>query len=166
MVHTGKGTKIIFLDCDGVINSIQWEAVRRDMPPESIVDDAIDPRCLKRIVDVCAATGAKIVISSDWRVNWPFARTRLEHAGIPEGLIIDRTPVFNIVPGMHHFSRGEEIQAWLDDHDDIYDYIIIDDREDFLPDQIRLHLVHIDNWVGFTEKYKKSAIEMLSASLI
>lgn len=154
--------KIIFLDCDGVINSVQWEAVRKDMPPASVIDDAIDPRCLERIVSICDATGAKIVLTSDWRINWPFARTRLERAGIPEGLIIDRTPVLNVISGMHHYSRGEEVKAWLDEHDDIYDYIIIDDREDFLTDQIRLHLVHTNNWVGITEKDRQAAIEMLS----
>lgn len=153
--------KIIFLDCDGVLNSIQWEVARKDMPPGSVVDDAIDPRALNRIVNVCEITGAKIVLSSDWRINWPFARTRLERAGIPEGLIIGRTPVLNVVPGLHHYSRGEEIQAWLDGHDDVYDDIIIDDREDFLPNQKRLHLVQTDNWVGFSEKDKKLAIEML-----
>lgn len=154
--------KIIFLDCDGVINSVQWEAVRKDMPPASVIDDAIDPRCLERIVSICKETGAKIVLSSDWRINWPFARTRLEHAGIPDGLIIDRTPVLNVISGMHHYSRGEEVKAWLDEHDDIYDYIIIDDREDFLTDQIKLHLVHINNWVGITKKDRQAAIEMLS----
>lgn len=154
--------KIIFLDCDGVINSIQWEAVRKDMPPASVIDNAIDPRCLGRIISICNETGAKIVISSDWRINWPFARTRLEHAGIPEGLIIDRTPVLNIIPGLHHYSRGEEIQAWLEEHADIYDYIIIDDREDFMPDQIRFHLVHTNNWIGISEQDERAAIEMLS----
>lgn len=154
--------KIIFLDCDGVINSIQWEVVRKDMPPASVIDNAIDPCCLGRIISICNETGAKIVISSDWRINWPFARTRLERAGIPEGLIIDRTPVLNIIPGLHHYSRGEEIQAWLEEHADIYDYIIIDDREDFMPDQIRLHLVHTNNWIGISEQDERAAIEMLS----
>lgn len=154
--------KIIFLDCDGVVNSIQWEAVRKDMPPASVIDDAIDPRCLGRIISICNETGAKIVISSDWRINWPFVRTRLERAGIPAGTIIDRTPVLNVIPSRHHYSRGEEIKAWLDGRDEVYDYIIIDDREDFLQDQIRLHLVHTNNWVGITEKDRQVAIEMLS----
>lgn len=154
--------KIIFLDCDGVLNSIQWDAVRKDMPMESFIDEAIDPRCLKRIVSICETTGAKIVLSSDWRINWPFARTRLERAGIHEGLIMDCTPVLNTVQGMHHHSRGDEIQAWLDAHDDVYDYVIIDDREDFLQDQVRLHLVHVNNWVGITEKDRMAAIEILS----
>lgn len=79
--------KIIFLDCDGVINSIQWEVARKDMPSGIVVDDAID---------------------------------------------------------------------------DIYDYIIIDDREDFLSEQIPLHLVHTNNGVGFSEKDKVKAIGMLS----
>lgn len=157
-----EARKIIFLDCDGVINSIQWEVVRKDMPPASVIDDAIDPRCLERIVSICKVTGAKIVLSSDWRISWPFARTRLECAGIPEGLIMDCTPVLNTVHGMHHHSRGEEIQAWLDVHDDVYDYVIIDDREDFLQDQVRLHLVHVNNWVGITEKDRLAAVEMLS----
>lgn len=150
-------SKVIFLDCDGVINSIQWEVVQKDMPPASVIDDAIDPRCLARIVSICSETRAKIVLSSDWRINWPFARTRLERAGIPEGVIIDRTPV---VPDVN-LSRGEEIRAWLNEHDFVYNYIIIDDRDDFLPEQ-RQHLVQTSPWVGITDKDKNKAIEMLA----
>lgn len=157
-----KGRKIIFLDCDGVINSTQWEVTRKDLPPGSYVDNAIDPRCVQRIVEICEATGAKIVMSSDWRVVWPFSRTRLERAGIPEGLIIDCTPFLDQLPGALRVSRGTEIQAWIDTHKDTYDYLIIDDREDFTPEQTRLHLIHTNNWVGITEKDTNAAIEMLS----
>lgn len=152
-----KARKVIFLDCDNVVNSIQWEVVRKDMPPASVIDDAIDPRCLARIVSICSETRAKIVLSSDWRINWPFARTRLERAGMPEGVIIDRTPV---VPDVI-LSRGDEIQAWLNEHDYVYNYIIIDDRDDFLPEQ-RQHLVQTSPWVGITDKDKNKAIEMLA----
>ena len=101
-------------------------------------------------------------MSSDWRVIWPFSRTRLERAGVPEGLIIDCTPFLNHVPGAPRVTRGTEIQAWIDAHEDTYDYLIIDDREDFTPEQTRLHFVHTNNWVGITEKDKNAAIEMLS----
>lgn len=35
---------------------------------------------------------AKIVLSSDWRISWPYCIDRLEKAGIKQGLVIGKTP--------------------------------------------------------------------------
>ena len=78
--------KIIFMDVDGVLNYTKW--YYDDRNPGNLYDQEgeIDPECVRRIVNICEKTGAKIVLSSDWRIN-KCAIGRLERAGFPEGLI-------------------------------------------------------------------------------
>ena len=103
--------KIIFLDVDGVLNNENWiKETKTDLIPEKI-------ELLKEIVE---KTGAKIVLSSSWRVM----KTRLPlDVGNPMleylekelkkyGLTIyDKTPVIG-------YNRPKEIRAWLDNQQD------------------------------------------------
>lgn len=123
--------KILFLDIDGVLNSVDWykrRLSRRDRPR-----DEIDPIALQRLVDVLKATGAYVVISSTWRKLYP-TDLICKHfcaLGMPEELIerfIDVTPVLK-------GFRGDEVQAWLDKHPEVKQYAIVDDDVDFHPHQ-------------------------------
>ena len=51
---------------------------------------------------------------------------------------------------------------WLSEHPDTYDYVIIDDREDFSDEQKRLHFVHVNSDIGFTNKNMNKAIKILT----
>ena len=51
----------------------------------------IDPKCAERINKICEQTGAKIVISSDWRISW-YGTYELQRGGINTEYIIDKTP--------------------------------------------------------------------------
>ena len=162
--------KILFLDCDGVLNYTQWYIDKRARCKEPILDADIDPACVRRIIEICSITNANIVLSSDWRVSWPGARNRLQRAGFPEGLIINKTPEHmwtRFLPTVEHesgmdFSRGGEIQEWVDAHEDTYDYLIIDDREDFTREQRDFHLIQINPWQGITDRDVEKSIELLS----
>lgn len=162
--------KILFLDCDGVLNYTQWYIDKRARCKEPILDADIDPACVRRIIEICSITNTNIVLSSDWRVSWPGARDRLQRAGFPEGLIIDKTPEHmwtRFLPtgeleSVMDFSRGGEIQEWVDAHEDTYDYLIIDDREDFTREQRAFHLIQINPWQGITDRDVENAIELLS----
>lgn len=166
--------KIIFLDIDGVLNYTQWYISDRNPGNLFGQEGEIDPECVKRIVDICNITGARIVISSDWRVSWPGCRIRLENAGFPRGFIIDKTPehMMRMLTRRDYMlmdddeiegcSRGGEIKEWVDTHEDTYDYVIIDDRIDFTDEQKRLHFVHVDSNVGFTDDDKAKALDILS----
>ena len=157
------------MDCDGVLNYTQWYFSDRNPGNLYGQEGDIDPECVARILKVCEVTGAKIVLSSDWRIN-KGAIPRLERAGFPKGLIYDQTPeliwthlnYYNTDTDSYDYSRGKEIDLWLDAHQDTYDYVIIDDREDFTDEQKRLHFVHVDSDIGFTDENMNEAIEILT----
>lgn len=98
---------------------------------------------------------AKIVISSDWRIdsNW---QNRLERAGLKH--IIDKTPI-TIWSG-HEFSRGEEIDMWLQSHLSVKNYVIIDDREDMMVQQ-KDHFVKVNPYCGLTDEDVEKAMKIL-----
>lgn len=157
--------KIIFMDVDGVLNYTKWYYDDRNPGNLYGQEGEIDPECVRRIVNICEKTGAKIVLSSDWRIDKNSIK-RLERAGFPEGLIFSQTPeliwdCFNPY-ACTDYSRGREIDIWLNEHPDTYDYVIIDDREDFSDEQKRLHYIHVDPYIGFTDKNMEDAICILS----
>lgn len=63
--------KIIFLDIDGVLNSVDWQP-RRPKAKATTYELAawmrmIDPAAVARLQRVVDATGARVVVSSSWR---------------------------------------------------------------------------------------------------
>ena len=46
--------KILFLDCDGVLNYTQWYIDKRARCKEPILDADIDPSCVRRIIEIWA----------------------------------------------------------------------------------------------------------------
>lgn len=109
---------IIFLDFDGVI--------RVPLPGESLSPDPADfcQARMKQLADVCQATGARLVISSDWRhlENLPEIRALLSPY-LTRYLHQDwNTPICG--------HRWNEVGRWLRDHDEVTRYAIL---EDFAP---------------------------------
>lgn len=125
--------KICFLDLDGVINSERFLHARGITTSElgtkyrkSHPMRMIDRVAVQRLNRVLAATGAKCVLSSAWRIIHELDAVQgyLEHHGFI-GKLIDKTPTYRalaevsvverhgerIVPG---YCRGTEIQAWLE----------------------------------------------------
>lgn len=115
--------KIIFLDIDGVMNSIN----ERKLHPEDFGKMyGIDPKPVAILNDLVEKTGAEIVLSSTWRLDENYKEVMRE-AGIN---VIGRTPYLG---GQ---IRGEEIDLWLKEHgSDVDLYAIIDDDSDMLPHQ-------------------------------
>lgn len=56
--------RVIFLDCDGVINSETWYNTHKLNSLEG-QDNDIDPKCIERLNRICSETGAYLVMSSD-----------------------------------------------------------------------------------------------------
>ena len=146
--------KIIFLDCDGVINYVNWYH-SDDYWNNNYTDPDIDPKVIERLNRLCDETGAKIVVSSSWKIV-PTYKYRLEHAGLKN--IIGKTPDF-IFLDAKDYCRGWEIQAYLAEHK-VDNYIILDDMIDFYNYQ-RDHFIHIDYINGFTEDDFEVAKNML-----
>jgi hypothetical protein len=136
--------KIIFLDVDGVLNS--WASLAHHIH--------LDSRCVILINTLLDITGAKLVLSSTWRMN-ERSRYSLFVGGLSECCFHDdwRTPVFNDQP------RGDEIADWLS-RNTVDQYIIIDDDSDFHEDQLPFH-VQTEMKTGFGQRHFKQALELL-----
>lgn len=67
--------KIIFLDFDGVLNSVSYCRLHRE--PGVLLDPA-RMALLRRIVD---ATGAEIVLSTSWKEHWETEPDRCDDIG-------------------------------------------------------------------------------------
>lgn len=151
--------RIVFLDIDGPLNHTNWYISEEysKLTQEDELD--IDPKCVERVNRICQETGAQIVISSDWRISSGW-QSRLERVGLNH--IIDCTPVtiFDYLHGGHKHTRGDEIQMWLEYHPEVINYCIIDDRQDFLKEQL-VHFVHVDPCVGITDEDVVLALNIL-----
>lgn len=139
--------KIIFLDCDGVINNdamiSDWiskhgdskesmEGFRKRYCLHDGHDGYVVPELVERLKNICEKAGCKIVWSSSWRENYlkrnpdtgdfhfdyEAIRSLWVAKGFPVERFIDCTPCEN----MTHYSyvpRGLEIQDWIDKYKDI-----------------------------------------------
>ena len=114
--------KVIFLDYDGVLNN--WGTTTKTI--DGILTMA-DKQLVARLNLIIERTGAKLVLSSSWRL-FPDWERAMELSGIKEKFL-GRT-------GKDHDLRGEEIDAWLNDHPEVTKYAIIDDCNDMLPSQL------------------------------
>lgn len=92
---------------------------------------------LRRVID---ETGAKIVVSSTWRMSGlKVMQAMWKYRGLA-GEVIDVTPVCADLDDDLAFSerceRGSEIKEWLEGCGlDVESYVIVDDDNDMLPSQ-------------------------------
>ena len=158
--------KVIFLDIDGVLNVCygEYDKYGQEFHP-LFVDN------LRLIIE---ATGAKIVISSSWRMSGlQTMKDMWKYRNLP-GEIIDITPdgwvlyKKGLVP--QDYDRGHEIKYWLE-HNEVENYVIIDDDTDMLPEQLNNfvrtanNLDHdgaVDFGYGLTEKCGIKAVKILN----
>lgn len=152
--------KVVFLDIDGVLNYTKWYIDPKRTKVSGHEDD-IDPECIKRVSRICDLADAKIVVSSDWRLDWEMTKRRLTNAGLDLSLILDKTPEFIWRTGDdYEYTRGDEINEWLRlNH--VKGYAVLDDRTDFTKEQEH-HLVHINPYVGLTDGDVKITVDILN----
>ena len=122
--------KVLFLDIDGVLNSTQallWHKRVKGIKGTVWMDQRyFCPISINNLVYILnKSQHLSIVISSTWRLRRSLdeIRSYLEPYGVKPSRIIDKTPVL-------HTRRGFEIQAWLDEHSDVTDFVILDDGND------------------------------------
>src|SRR5689334_1623970 len=110
--------KIIFLDFDGVI--IHTMQLMTDVDMKFGSKSEIDNKAIMRLNQIVAATGAKVVITSSMRKihSLDELRSRMLACGF-RGEVIDMTPDLGSL-------RGIEIQSWLDAHEQVTNFVIID----------------------------------------
>ena len=185
--------KIIFLDIDGILNCEDayraghcqyvewiWEDGRKDHYQRFC---SWSKELLNRLI---RETGAKIVISSTWRLSgidfmkkvWELEEMEGEIVGItpsmrtkdiriPRGMEIDYFLENDL--GFKHVNWDEKTQRKYMDKSGLENYIILDDDSDMLYKQ-RNHFVHVlsspRNTEGFNEHYYQKAKLTLDKNII
>lgn len=165
--------KVIFLDIDGVLNGTRTAIAYKGYGPGSnrpgstfyseheITDPKLDPVAVNMLRVLVEETGAKIVISSTWRMHYtPQAFANMFRDVYDwDAPVIDRTPVHFRMSG--RYPRGGEISEWLEDKPEVTKYVIIDDDTDMLPYQIEHHFVNTCSHNGFSFQNFERALEIL-----
>ena len=152
--------RVIFLDIDGVLSHYKsrWN---------------IDPQKVALLEEILKSTGAKIVVSSSWRVGCRdgkdfvdkmFSTWRSElNSQKRDSLFIE-----SIIDVTDHMGRerGDEIQRWLDAHEDeVETYVILDDDNDMLEEQL-FNFVQTDGWYGMSDRTVELATQILNGEKI
>lgn len=159
--------KAIFLDVDGVLNCSTSKSYCHDDICGVIT--GIDSDKVKRLAKIVEATGAEIVLSSDWKDGWskyytspkPSHAKYLDNHLYKKGRLTIKDKTLSTSKGS--WFRGEEILAYLRSHKDVENYVILDDTffEDFSTKEIEEHLVLTDYKVGLTDTDVNKAIKIL-----
>lgn len=134
--------KVIFLDVDGVLNHKDFLLSTGD--PMSL-----DSSCLKRLRRLVNASGSKVVLSSSWRYSQKRIFYLEEKIGIK---------FYGILKNDYR-DRGDLILDWLKDHEEVKEYVILDD-DDFDIKDPRLVKTTFDCG-GLLDCHVKEAIKLL-----
>ena len=155
--------KVVFLDFDGVITT-----------PETKWN--IGLVYVKRIKEICDKTGAKLVISSSWqryagtknmsreeRVDhWLKGILMKGYRGYIKKFFKDYTyDMSGRFYGEFGNNRGSDIKSWLTRNPDVTNYVIIDDEDDMMDEQL-FNFVQTDYVFGIQDKEVKLAIDVLN----
>lgn len=163
--------KVIFLDCDGVVNgSAFFKRVHGTRPDpkneEELLAGCVDPDAVRLLDELLERTGAKVVVSSSWRhchEGFGFI-VRALHMGSKgnggPGLMHQRSFI-DITPhrSVRGRSRGFEIDDWLLAHPEVEQFVILDDDDDMEMHQKRL--VRTTTQLGLQRQHIEQAVKML-----
>ena len=149
--------KIIFLDYDGVVNSLWFQDVNGEPNFNFPSDDKVNnTQAIAWLNKLCRETGAKIVVTSTWR-NADNYKECLYNAGLNKNIdILGKTKKLGT-------KRGIEIQKWLDENKNlnIEKFVILDDDMDM--EHLIDYLIVTDGLIGMTyytyDRAKKMLVE-------
>lgn len=147
--------KVIFLDYDGVVNTLWFQEVNGEpnfnFPNDNQVNNI---QAIAWLNKLCRETGAKIVVTSTWRMSDNYKEC-LYNAGLNESIeILGATKILGT-------KRGLEIQQWLDDNKklNIEKFVILDDDMDM--EHLIEHLIVTDTSIGINYHTYFEALNML-----
>lgn len=174
--------KVIFLDIDGVMNCQEEMLAMLKQNPKNRSDVSLPSptkcKLLKQLVD---ETGAEIVLSSSWRLSLNAIQNIIDTFR-PYGLRLDGftqecvsqikfkgTKYENIEPKHTHKGwedyyiedRGAEIAYWLLKHQEVTNFVILDDESSDIIEWLPDNLVKTDLLNGLTEEKVLECIKIL-----
>jgi hypothetical protein len=156
--------RYIFLDIDGVLNTERSykSFVYAGQPWRDENGPFFDQESVGNLRHIIDATQADVVITSTWKHKGLDAMHRLWTLREMPGILLGVTPESS--SNDFYCSRGMEILKWLSqnapDDPNEYRYVIIDDSQFILPEQMP-YLVKTSSEVGITKEDAEKAIATL-----
>lgn len=152
--------KVIFLDVDGVLNSHKY--VSKKSMEELGVYTYLDKSKLEMLKNIVSQTTAVLVLSSSWRLDFDDNLNPVDYQGkaLVEALKAESLQLYDKTDDIRG-DRYIEIKSWLEKHDDVKNFIILDD-DDFDWKDLRPHWLKTSYYIGLTEEICKKAIDSLN----
>jgi hypothetical protein len=156
----GNMMKVIFLDIDGVLvtktHLLDMQEQGKPMA-DSQGRHLFDPKCVANLKRILDTTGAKIVLSSCWKMfGFEVFTDMWKERGCP-GEIMDFTP--SKLSG----TRGHEIGIWLWEHQGLVEsFVIIDDDTWDLHNSQMPHVVQTTWEHGLTDELTEKVLSILN----
>ena len=154
------GKPIIFLDFDGVVETIYWEKAKDGTWSYNIHklgrEELNNKQAIGWLNELYNKTPYDIVVSSTWRMGMSVDELQnlLRRSGFNRNIkVIGKTPVL-------YQQRGLEIQQWIDTAEFKGKFIIIDDDSDMC--HLLPLLVRCDCQLGFTIYDYNKALTLLT----
>lgn len=164
--------KVIFLDVDGVLNSLDDLKIYREKNniQGCILYDHVEDRPLKLLREIIDVTDAKIVISSSWRLGYLRNHKETIHDSLfnkLENRLKDYDiTIYDVTPSLPYgYERGDEIHKWLEDHTDVENFIIFDDDSDMSIYSSTNNFLQTTYEHGLTEEIRDKAIQILNEEI-
>lgn len=161
--------KVIFLDIDGVLNSNFWNS---DHQREISDGKYIDTEKVKLLSELVKKSEASIILHSGWRFwfDTDAQPTRSEAKYLTDLLKSEGMTVAGMTPDLtteeirkaKRFSavKADEILAWLKDHPETENWVVLDDLE-LHNDDIAQCQVMTDAEQGLTKVDVEKALKIL-----
>ncbi len=142
---------VLFLDIDGVLNSIGT----RPQDPTGL-SAWLDPRNVRHLDTILRAANPDVVVTSSWRLSNDIGElTRQLAAAGCNARIVGATPFLD------SYRRAIEIQAWLDDADPKpARFAILEDEQEM--EHLEAHLVRTSKVNGLLEEHVERVLALLS----
>jgi hypothetical protein len=146
-------SQVIFLDIDGVLNCRETFKYNAHLP------EVIDAKKVLLLYRLVQGSGIKIVISSSWRTNEKDSLLKLRAMLKAYGFdavnnhVVSQTPIFD------DRCRGDEIQAWLNEHPSVKQFVILDDDNDMA--HLADHLIQTSFETGLLPEHVERVKAML-----
>lgn len=145
--------KVIFLDIDGVMNSVAAPFDDRRGQASFLA-----PGNVAVLDQIVRATGAVIVVTSTWRLAMPLEQLRAHFA---EARCVAQ--IVDVTPDLDACRRDREIRAWLAaQREPPRCYAILDDDREML--SLSDRLVRTDQLVGLSARELPRVLALLNAS--
>ena len=143
-----KYKNVVFLDYDGVVNTLMWNEEGTKTGYNFPSDEKVNNfQACQWVSQFCEKKDYVIVVTSTWRKNNKYELC-LRQGGLRDDVI-----VYDVTPILEDKSRADEIIQWLKEHPWVENYVIFDDENCGYSKPgcpLGCHLVSCNRTVGVT----------------